>query len=173
MKLYVMRHAPREPSDDFTEAEEGDPEAEITAEGRLIATAMGEWMVDNDEIPTCIYASDAVRTQQTAELVVQAIADKGFAAPEIKTDVGIGPYMSIRGLVLKLAGNDSKRVAIVSHQQSIKSGLRALNVDNDDSQKPDPHAAGEIRVLNVKRKTGKWAEECRVRPSDLGFDDVY
>ncbi len=173
MKLYVARHAPREPSEDFSDAEEGDPDAKITDEGELIAAAVGEWLAREDEIPTVIYAGPTVRTQQTAELIAKAIKDEGFVPPEVKTDVSIGPYMSIRGLVLKLAEDGEKRVMIVTHQQTIKAGLRALNVDNDDPGKPDPYAAGEVRALDVKRKTGKWTEDKRVRPSDLGFSDVY
>jgi len=173
VKLYVIRHAPREPSDDFTDAEEGDPEAEITDEGKLIASAIGERMAQDGDVPSVIYASPTVRTQQTAELIAEAIGEAGFAAPEVKVDVSIGPYMSIRGLVLKLAADGSKSAAIVSHQQSIRAGLQALNVDNDEPGKPDPHAAGEVRALKVKRKSGKWSEQSRMRPSDLGFSDVY
>ena len=172
MKLFIARHAPREPSEDFTDAEEGDPEADITDEGRLIATGMGEHLAEQGEIPSVIYASETVRAQQTAELIAEAIKDAGYDPPEVKVDFSIGPQMSIRGLVLKLGADGAKKAMIVSHQQTIRTGLQALNVDNGEGEKPDPHAAGEVRVYDVKRKSGKWSERSRVRPSDIGFPDV-
>ena len=149
----MIRHAPREASDDFAASEEGDPEAEITPEGKLIATAMGEWMADKEEIPTVIYASPVLRTQMTASLIAEAIADAGFVKPEIETDEGIGPYMSIRALVLKLlADKASVRVAIVSHHESIMIGLNALSIDNEGKKKEiDVYASGEVRILKIKR----------------------
>jgi phosphohistidine phosphatase SixA len=170
-----MRHAPREVPTDVAEMEDGDPAAELTPEGALIATAMGEWLAEKGEIPSVIYASDAVRTQMTAESVAKAIEDAGFVAPKVKTDVGIGSHKSIRALILKVGANGEKKVMLVSHKETIMMGLKALEVDNNDNkaEKPDPHAAGEIRIYDVKRKNGNWSEDKRVRPSDIGFDDVY
>lgn len=170
MRLYVIRHSVRETPDDFEEAEEGDPEAELTEEGEEIARSIGQWMAENDEIPTVIIASPAVRGQQTAELIAKEIEDAGFVPPDIKTDVGIGPHMSIRGAVLdQLKDDDAGRVAIVSHSQSIRNGLMQLG----DGEKPDPIAMGELRVMKVKRKSGKWQEKQRILPSDLGHGDHY
>lgn len=173
MKVFLVRHAPRKTPTDVEDMEDGDPSAELTPEGELIATAMGEWLADRDTIPSAIYASDEVRAQRTAELMVGAIKDAGFAVPEITTDVSIGSHKSIRGLILKLAEKGEKKVMLVSHRETILMGLKALEVDNGGSNGVDPHAAGEIRVVDVKRKNGKWREVRRVRPSDLGFDDVY
>lgn len=174
MKLYVIRHSVRETPEDFNEAEEGDPEAELTPEGEEIATALGQWMADNDEVPSLLVASPTVRAHQTAEHVARAIAEAGFVPPDIKTDVGIGPFQSIRALVQGLGADDEKKgVAIVSHRGSIVNGLRALNVDNGEDQKVDSPAMGEMRVLKVKRKSGRWQEKQRVRPSDLGHSDHY
>lgn len=173
MKLYVMRHAPREPSADVLAEEDGDPEADLTDEGRLIATGMGEHLAEQEEIPTTIYASPTVRTQQTADLIARAIEEAGFDPPEVKVDLTIGPMMSIRGLVLKFGESGVKKALIVSHHESIAMGLQALNVDNGESEKPDQYAAAEIRTYDVKRKSGRWTERSRVRPSDIGFSDTY
>ena len=173
MKIYLLRHAPRETPRDVADMADGDPEAELTPEGELIATAVGEWLVEHDEIPSAVYASDAVRTQQTAELVVKAIADGGFAAPEVQTDVSIGPHMSIRGLLLKLAEKGAKKVLFVTHREVIDMGLKAIDADTGNAKHADTFASGELRILDVKRKDGRWSERKRVRPSDLGFDDVY
>ena len=176
MKLYAIRHSVRVTPEDFSEAEEGDPEATLTPEGEEIAQALGMWMADNEEIPSVLYVSPTVRAQQTAQLVADAVEAAGFAPPEIKTDAGIGPGQSIRALVLKLAqDDDAKGVGIVSHRASIVNGLNALDVDNGETRKVDNPAMGEMRVLKIKRKTGKWEEKSRVRPSDLGVGhtDTY
>jgi phosphohistidine phosphatase len=171
MRLLLIRHSTRETPDDFEDAEEGDPEAELTDEGREIAKSLGEWMSENDEIPGTIIASPAVRAQQTAEIIAEAIKDAGFAEPSIKTDVGVGPHMSIRGCVMEcLADESADKVAIISHKGSIQAGLQNLGKDSD---KPTPMAMGEARILKIKRKSGKWEEKQRVLPSDLGHDDSY
>jgi phosphohistidine phosphatase SixA len=173
VRIYVIRHSIRETPDDFSEAEEGDPDAELTPEGQDIADALGKWMADNDEIPTRIVASPTVRTSQTAERMAKAIAAEGFVAPDVESDVGIGPFQSIRALVLKLGADGAKRVAIVSHRGSIVNGLKALAVDNDADANVDNPAMGELRSYDVKRKSGRWSERARVRPGDLGFSEHY
>ncbi len=176
MKLYVIRHSIRETPDDLIEAEDGDPQADLTPEGEELATALGEWMAEHEEIPSVLLVSPTVRAEQTAKLIAAAIEDAGFAAPEIKTDVGIGPGQSIRALALKLAGDDEKKgVGIVSHRAPIVNGLKALDVDNSEQRKVDDPAMGEMRVLKIKRKNGAWEEKRRVRPSDhvKGFPDTY
>lgn len=175
MRIHVIRHAPREPSDGFSEAEEGDPEADLTPEGEEIAKSLGDWMANNDAIPSVIYHSPTVRAQQTAEHIAEAIGDAGFATPDLVQDASIGPYQSILPLVKKLAADGSKDAAIVSHHESIRNGLKALSVDNNEDAKVDPHAAGELRTYKVKRKSGRWKEKSRVRPSALGqgFSDTY
>lgn len=75
MKVYIIRHSVRETPDDFTEAEEGDPDAELTPEGEDIATNLGTWMAENDEIPSVLITSPTIRTHQTAEHIAKAIGD--------------------------------------------------------------------------------------------------
>lgn len=174
MKIYLIRHGIRETPDDFSEAEEGDPEAGLTEEGEALATSVGEWMAKNDAVPTLILASPTARTQQTAELIADAIRDGGYAPPPVKVESSVGPFSSIRGLLLKLGKDEEKkRVAIVTHKGTIVNGLKALNVDNEAGEKVDPPAMGELRMLRVDRETGAWTVKYRVRPSDLGHPDLY
>jgi|SRR6185312_7273274 len=167
MRIYVVRHS--HPADaDYDE--DGDPD--LDEEGVEIASALGAWMVEHEEIPTVIYASPMTRTTRTAELLRDAIAEGGFAAPEIVPDAGIGPHMSIKGLLEKVAADEaSSRVAVVSHHESIEHGLRVLN--EDPTVHHDVFAEGELRILRVKRKNAKWEERKRVAPSDLGLYDNY
>ncbi len=173
MKAYVIRHSVREQPEDFAEAEEGDPEAELTEEGEEIAKSLGQWMADNGEVPSVLYVSPTVRAHQTAEHIVNSISDAGYVPPDVKTDSGIGPFQSIKGLLDKCCEKDEKRVGIISHRGSIKNGLQAMAHDADDAQRVDSPAMGEMRVLKVKRGSGKWSEKQRVRPSDLGHSDNY
>ena len=168
MRIYVIRHAEPEDGGDY----EDNDDPSLTDDGKDAATALGKWMADKEEIPTVLYASPKTRTQETAEAISQAIGDAGFAAPEVVTDVSIGPHMSIKGLVERVKDDDAQvRVGIVSHHESIEHGLRVLNLE------PWIHldilAMCECRILKVKRKSGEWEEHRRVSPSDLGGVDMY
>lgn len=172
MLVYLIRHSTRETPEDFEDAEEGDPDADLTKEGEAIAKSLGQWMADNDEIPSLLIASDAVRGQQTAQLIAAAIEEAGFAPPDVETDASIGPHMSIRGtLMKKLADKAVEKVALVSHKGSIQMGLQQMG--GDDKKKPTPMAMGELRILKVKRKSGKWKQQKQILPSDLGHPDSY
>lgn len=169
MRVYLIRHSVREVPENFSEAEEGDPDAELTPEGEATADALGEHMADNDMVPSRIIHSPTVRAQQTAERIADAIKSAGFVPPELSQDTSIGPQQSIRGLLQKLAADEgAKGVAIVSHRATIVNGLKQLGIDNGDRQKVDDPAMGELRVVKVKRGSGRWTEKARVRPSDLG-----
>jgi phosphohistidine phosphatase SixA len=174
LKVYLIRHSIREVPEDVLEEEDGDPDAKLTDEGEILAEALGVWLGENEEIPSVIYTSPTVRTQQTAEILVKEIGAAGFAKPEIAIDVSIGPNLSIRGLLLKLLDDKSQRgFAIIAHKETILNGLKALSVDSGDDTKVDAPAMCELRILKIKRGSGKWSEKARVRPSDLGLADHY
>lgn len=168
MRLYLVRHSV--PDDGSPEEDDDDPA--LTDEGRIIAEAVGQWMVDNDEVPSVLIASPTMRTQETAEAIQKTIREAGLSEPDILTDASIGPHMSIRGSVLKLANDRGmKRAAIVSHHESIEHGLRVLNLEPWIHL--DIFAQGELRILKVDRDDGSWTEKTRVSPSDLALDDHY
>jgi len=177
VRLYIVRHAQRADTGEPTYA--GDPEAELTPEGEKQARKLGRWMADKEEIPAIIIASPAVRTQETAEAIVEEIEKAGFAPPKIKTDVSMGPHMSIRGAVLNAAADKSmKRVLIVSHHESISNGLRELRRTADGKEREvSPHldqmAMAELRIFRVRRKNGDWEEKRRLLPSDISLCDYY
>jgi phosphohistidine phosphatase len=168
VRLYAIRHAqPEEPDEN-----DPDDDPSLTKEGRKAAETLGEWMADKGEIPTIFYVSPKARTQETAEIVAQAIVDAGFVKPEMETDVSIGPHMSIKGLVERVASDKSAvRVCIVSHHESLEHGMRVLN--REPWIHMDIFAEGEMRVLKIDRKDFTWKEHRRVAPSDLGGYDNY
>jgi phosphohistidine phosphatase SixA len=170
VRAFLIRHSTRETPDDFSDAEEGDPEAELTDDGKAIAESLGEWMAGNDQVPQVIYVSPTVRAQQTADLIADKLEGAGFTRPILKTDVSIGPHMSIRGTMMKaMADETADDVAFITHRDTIKNGLMQLG----KGDKPKPMAMGELRELRVKRKSGKWEERSSVLPSDLGHPDSY
>jgi phosphohistidine phosphatase len=165
MRAYLVRHSvPNyEPDDDG--AIPTDPP--LTKEGRDIAKAVAQWMLENDEVPNSIMASPSLRAQETAEILRDELG-----LPKVQTVVSMGPEMSIRAVVQEIGQDeDATRVAIVSHHESISHGLSQLNGE------PQPHedmfAQGELRILKIKRKDGTWKEKKRVLPSDLGAFDRY
>jgi phosphohistidine phosphatase SixA len=167
MRVYVVRHATPEDND-----YELEPDPELDKEGRKQAKALAAWMVDKEEIPTVLLTSPAARTQQTAKIIAEEIAAGGFAAPEIVTDVSLGPEMSIKAAVERAAADKSMvRVGIVSHHESIEHGMRVLNLE------PwihfDMMAQCELRILKVDRKDFTWKEHRRIAPSDIGGNDRY
>ena len=164
MKLYVIRHSLPDYGDD-PENVPGDPP--LSEDGREFVENLAQWMLDNDETPNFIFTSPKLRTQETAEIIREAI---GLSS--VKVDPSIDSHMSIKKLVEKVAGDEAMtRVAIVSHHESIEHGLRVLNLE------PWIHldmlAMSEMRILDVKRKKFTWKEEARVVPSDLGGEDIY
>lgn len=163
MRLYLVRHGnPAEPDGD-----DDAPDPGLTEEGRESVAALGRWMVENDERPACIFASPALRTQETAEILRDA-----FGLPSVELAGSIGPAMSIRKKVLSLAADrTTKNAMLVSHHETIAHGLRALNLD------PAPHldlfAEAEMRRYRIDRESGTWKERLRVPPSDLKNRDNY
>lgn len=163
MRIYLVRHAqPEEP--DPTET---DPDPPLTDDGREAATSLAQWMLDKDEVPNSILASPKLRTQETAEILRDA-----FGLPAIETKGSMGPDMSVRKMILKMAADKSRtRVAIVSHHESLEHGLRVLGME--PFVHLDIFAQAELRIMKVSRKDGTWKEHRRVLPSDLGGKDFY
>jgi phosphohistidine phosphatase SixA len=168
VRLYVVRHSKPEPQEGKTDLNYPQFDPGLTDEGEDMVKALAAWMVDKDEVPNIILASPALRTQQTAQLLVE---EAGIPS-DVKIVDSIGPHMSIRACVLATAQDQSQtRVCIVSHHESISFGLRELN--GDPWPHMDQYAQAELRIYRVKRKSGKWDEHRRMLPSDLGMLDYY
>lgn len=163
MRVYAIRHSVPEDDDYSVDEDPG-----LTDEGRKLVEKLAEWMLDNDEVPSILFASPMQRAQETAEI----LRDKLGILPKVETDITIGPEMSVRGLIKRAAGDeDMVRVGIVSHHETIQHGLRDLN--RDPPVHLDPMAQAELRILKVDRDDATWKERQRVLPSDLGGTDHY
>ena len=165
MRLYLIRHSV--PDADGLDKTDPDYDPPLTDDGREYAANLAKWMLETGEIPNYLYASPKLRTQETAEIIREALG-----LPEVVLKGSISSNMSIKKLVEKVAGDKGQtRVAMVSHHETIAHGLRVLNLD------PDPHldmfAQCELRILKVDRKKFTWREHLRLVPSELGGTDNY
>jgi phosphohistidine phosphatase SixA len=169
MRIYLVRHSVPETDPDDIGTKTGNPDFDppLTDIGREYAQTLAQWMLDKDETPNIIFASPKLRTQETAEIIREAI---GLSS--VDTKHSIGPQMSIKKLVEKVAGDKSfTRVAIVSHHESIEHGLRVLN--REPWVHLDMFAQCELRIMKVDRNKFTWDEHRRIVPSDLGGRDYY
>ena len=165
MKLFVVRHSVPEGGDDYAE----DPDPPLSKEGREIAAALGKWMLEAEVLPNFIWVSPKLRTQETAEIIRDAI---GLPDEFVEIKGSMDSDMSIRKMVLKAARDKGvTRLMIVSHHESIEHGLRVLNLEPWIHL--DMFAQGELRQLEVDREDGTWKEHLRMMPSDLGMKDHY
>ena len=69
MKIFVVRHSVPEDGGDYEE----DPDPPLSKPGREIAEALGKWMVEAEVLPNFIWVSPKLRTQETAEIIRDAI----------------------------------------------------------------------------------------------------
>ena len=168
MKLFLLRHSVPDYGDwdgvDITQKPDDPP---LSDEGVEYVENLAKWMLDTETIPNVIWASPRLRTQQTAEIVRDALG-----LPSVDTRGSMGSDMSIRKMVLKACGDKSlTRVMLVSHHESIAQGLVALNQAAESHA--DKFAMAELRMYRVARKDGTWEEHLRLPPSDLGGWDRY
>ena len=73
--LYLMRHA----KSDWSGSDNSDFDRPINARGERSATAIGQWLADNNHIPQHIISSSAIRAKQTTEIMAATFAE---ASPE-------------------------------------------------------------------------------------------
>lgn len=174
MKIYLCRHAYA--GEYLAQAEKvsfkHDPKdmaRPLEPEGIAAATALGQWLTDNDEAPTRILHSPVKRAKQTAQILGRSLGIK----PEENPNLSIlkPAEMVIKALA---ADKSQKRVVIVAHSDNIPPALRALNwLSGADKYAVDPYAMAEMRILDIDRDSLTWSERGRVLPSDIGQDDFY
>lgn len=90
MDLYLLRHAKAEP---WASTDAGRP---LTPEGRLQAKRVGEWCAAQGIIPEVLLASPALRAQETAQAVGEALALEVITTPFLAP--GMRPESALEGL---------------------------------------------------------------------------
>ena len=159
MKLWIMRHSMAGNYSDDPEKERDRP---LTKEGVGIAEAIAKGMMDMEEMPSVIFASNFVRTQETADIV-----GKTLKVPVDLIDE-LAPHLSLTNWVMSIVGNkDMKRVMIVGHHDNLQPCFEELG----DGEPFKDLAKGEVRRLDIDRDTGEWEETWQLKPSDVGLED--
>lgn len=161
LQVHLVRHGFAGDDGDDT-----DPDRELTDEGREIVEQLAEAIKESGDVPVAIYASPSVRAQETAEILRD-----GLGLSDVKTVDSIGPRQSIRPLLLKLCESGADNVMIVTHHDTMAHGL--MGMDGDNAYHTDVPAMGELRKVSIKRKSGKWKETDRIKPSDRGLSDHF
>lgn len=69
MKLILIRHAKSGWDDPMAD----DHDRTLTDRGRKASTRIGQWLMEKGHVPTHIYASDAMRAQQTAQGIMAVL----------------------------------------------------------------------------------------------------
>jgi phosphohistidine phosphatase SixA len=145
-----------------------DPETEInrplTEEGKAAAKAMAKAIGAKPETPKSIFCSPYKRTQMTAFI---------YGRELVANVAVIGDLAPIRPLtdgLFSLIGSKERirRVMLVGHRDNIEPLFRDL-----DGPKFEDIAMGEVRRIQIDRKTGAWTLDWALKPSDLGFEDHY
>lgn len=175
MRVYIIRHGyagdyiGKEGGASQWQRDPADLARVLLADGIDAITSLGQWMADNDEVPSLILHSPVQRAKQSAKILARVTG-----APK-REEMTLEISKPLEMVVKKLAADpDAKRVALIAHTDNILPALRALNyLSGPDKFAVDPIAMGELRVLKVDRSTSMWTEKQRVLPSDLGQADYY
>ncbi|WP_126539924.1 SixA phosphatase family protein [Aerosticca soli] len=135
-ELMLLRHAEAEPGKD-------DRARSLSMRGRDEAAAAGRWLKAHRRLPERVLCSPAMRTVQTAELVLD------IAAPELAIELSEAIYEATPGELLALLDQhaDAGSVLLIGHNPGLER-LVALMVEgrSDDFRGMPP--AG-IAVLHL------------------------
>lgn len=161
MKLFVARHHyAGDPNDDPKK----EIERALWPEGKAAALAVATALLKKGDIPSCIFSSPYQRAIGTAFIygkkLVANVAIIGDLAPIRPLANGLFSLIKAREKI--------GRVMIVGHRDNIEPLFRDL----DGPKFPDI-AMGEIRRLDIDRKTGAWSLRWAIKASDVGFKDYY
>lgn len=201
MKLWVGRHScagPAAPDDDpALERERG-----LTPDGKKLALAMARELRKRisgklEPSPKVIFASPFARAMETADIYGAILR----VPVDVVDDLSPNRPLEDRVREL-MSHSTVKRIMIVAHQDNttpmfndVGGTMGDETRDDDDdlrielghvdgstpgSGDDNPDAAGdwvplvmaEIRRLRIDRKSMKWEVRSRLRPSDIGLEDI-
>lgn len=118
-RLLIMRHSKA----DRDSARWEDFERPLNERGEQDAPVMGQWLASQDIRPDKVIASPAVRTKQTARLVVKELEFAG----EIQTPAALYEGSAREYLTqIRLCSSSNKTVLIVGHNPSLESLVELL-----------------------------------------------
>ncbi|MEA2898836.1 MAG: phosphohistidine phosphatase [Bradyrhizobium sp.] len=122
-RLMLLRHAKTE-----NDAPSGkDQDRRLDERGRLDAAEIGGWMARHPPFPDLVLVSTAVRSQQTCDIVFDAMSG---AAPKPKVELlaelyGADPSLLLR-VIHSAAAEDPQRLLLVGHNPGLHELAFAL-----------------------------------------------
>lgn len=116
-RLILIRHAKSSWSDPFAD----DHARVLNTRGRASAEAIGAWLATNGYIPDMVHCSDAVRTQETAELVLRHLTP----VPKLRL-TGMLYHAAPDTIMDLLQRATAETVAIIAHNPAIGMLANAL-----------------------------------------------
>lgn len=142
----------------------------LTAEGKRIAAKIAAEIAKADKTPKMIFTSPFARAVETGDIYGRALGEAtgkavrvsnvGDFAPDRPLEPGIAGLISTDGL---------KRVMIVGHVDNTSPCFNTFNAVNGDDW--DDLVMGEVRLIEIDRKSLQWTELWRICPSDVGETD--
>lgn len=164
LRLILIRHAKSSWDDPF-----GDDHARVlNKRGRASAEAVGAWLAKQGHIPDIALCSDAARTQETAELILPALA------PQPKLHLSGRIYHAAPATILDMiAQQTAPTVAVIGHNPGIGMLANALVKTPPAHPRFSDYPTCAVTVMefdleswgDVKAKTGQCQDF--VVPRDL------
>ena len=116
-RLILIRHAKSSWDDAFTD----DHARVLNKRGQASATAIGQWMGNKGYLPDVVLCSDAMRTEQTAKLILAHLT------PTTPLKLSAMLYHAVPDTILDLVQKETAdTVAIIAHNPSIGMFANAL-----------------------------------------------
>ncbi len=110
LRLILIRHAKSSWSDPFAD----DHARVLNKRGRASAEAIGKWMAKHAYLPDVVLCSDAVRTQETAELILPQLSP----TPKLRLSPMLY-HAAPDTIVDMLHREDAGAIAIIGHNPGI------------------------------------------------------
>ena len=131
-EVILLRHAEALP----TPVGKPDIERQLSPHGEAQARAAAAWLTAADAHPDCVLCSPALRTRQTAALVLGARAD---VAPQLEPAIYEATPAELIDLLAEHA--DAACVLLVGHNPGLERLLALLTAGRSDEPRGLPSAA--------------------------------
>lgn len=164
LRLILIRHAKSSWSDPFGD----DHERVLNARGRASAEAIGVWMAEQGYVPDLVLCSDAMRTQETANLILPALT------PHPKLQLSERIYHASPDTILDLIQQQTEaKIAVIGHNPGIGMLANALVKSAPEHRRFSDYPTCATTVIDFD--AAKWSEvrqrsgcfEAFVVPRDL------
>lgn len=145
-RLILIRHAKSSWDSAFAD----DHARTLNPRGRASAQAIGDWLADQGHIPQTVLCSDAMRTQETAKLILSKLSP----TPELRLS-GMLYHAAPDTIVDLLQHETAQTVAVIAHNPSIGMLANALVKTPPDHARFSDYPTCATTVIDFSINT--WA----------------